>query len=140
MKTTKIEELFAGVPNKDGFDTMMQFIQLPDEQFDQLWSSFKQSFMDIIKSEKFQREQKEALALVPDVTSETLKEEKEYYEEIIHDISQEPDLSENKKEFFIILFNALADIHEQLLISGRTQVEVIIIYLISTFKCFFSVN
>lgn len=41
MKTTKIEELFAGVPNKDGFDTMMQFVQLPDEQFDQLWPSFK---------------------------------------------------------------------------------------------------
>lgn len=124
MKTTKIEELFAGVPNKDGFDTMMQFVQLPDEQFDQLWPSFKQSFMDIIKSEKFQREQKEALTLVPGVTSETLKEEKEYYEEIIHDISQEPDLSENKKEFFVLLFNALADIHEQLLTSGRTQVEV----------------
>lgn len=41
MKTTKIEELFAGVPNKDGFDAMMQFVQLPDEQFDQLWPSFK---------------------------------------------------------------------------------------------------
>ena len=124
MKTTKIEELFAGVPNRDGFDAMMQFVQLPNEQFDQMWPSFKESFMEIIKSEKFQKEQKEALTLVPGVTSETLKEEKEYYEEIIHDISQEPDLSENKKEFFIILFNALADIHEQLLISGRTQVEV----------------
>ena len=110
MKTTKIEELFTGVPNKDGFDTMMQFVQLPDEQFDQLWPNFKQSFMDIIKSEKFQREQKEALTLVPGVTTETLKEEKEYYEEIIHDISQEPDLSESKKEFFVLLFNALADI------------------------------
>ena len=124
MKTTKIKELFAGVPNKDGFDTMMQFVQLPDEQFDQLWPSFKQSFMEIIKSEKFQREQKEALALIPGVTTETLKEEKEYYEEIIHDISQEPNLSDSKKEFFVILFNALADIHEQLLMSGRTQIEV----------------
>lgn len=124
MKTTKIEELFAGVPNKDGFDTMMQFVQLPDEQFDQLWPNFKQSFMEIIKSEKFQREQKEALTLIPGVTTETLKEEKEYYEEIIHDISQEPDLSDSKKEFFVILFNALADIHEQLLMSGRTQIEV----------------
>lgn len=129
MKTTKIEELFAGVPNKNGFDTMMDFVQMPDEQFDQLWPSFKQSFLKYVKSEKFQREQREALALVPDITNETLKEEKEYYEDIIHDISLEPDLSENKKDFFVILFNALADIHEQLLISGRTQVEVKIIKL-----------
>lgn len=73
MKTTKIEELFAGVPNRDGFDAMMQFVQLPNEQFDQMWPSFKESFMEIIKSEKFQKEQKEALTLVPGVTSETLK-------------------------------------------------------------------
>ena len=53
MKTTKIEELFAGVPDKSGLDVMMQFVELPDEQFDELWPQFKQSFREIIKSEKF---------------------------------------------------------------------------------------
>ena len=124
MKTTKIDELFAGVPNKDGLDVMMQFLELPNEQFDKMWPTFKSNFIDMLKSEKFQREQKDALEMVPDVSLETLKEEKEYYEGIIHDIAQEPDLSECKKEFLISLFNALVDIHEQLLISGRTQIEV----------------
>lgn len=124
MKTTKIEELFAGVPDKSGLDVMMQFVELPDEQFDELWPQFKQSFREIIKSEKFQKEQKDALDMVPGVTADTLQEEKDYYKNIIYDISQEPDLSENKKEFFTLLFTAIADVHEQLILSGRTQIEV----------------
>mgnify|MGYP003617473135 CR=1 FL=1 len=62
--------------------------------------------------------------MVPGVTADTLQEEKDYYKNIIYDISQEPDLSENKKEFFTLLFTAIADVHEQLILSGRTQIEV----------------
>jgi dUTP pyrophosphatase len=62
--------------------------------------------------------------MIPGVTPETLQEEKDYYKNIIYDISQEPDLSENKKEFFTLLFTAIADVHEQLILSGRTQIEV----------------
>lgn len=124
MKTTKIDELFAGVPDKSGLDTMMAFVELPDEQFDELWPQFRQNFMSILSSEKFQKEQKDALDMIPGVTAETLQEEKDYYKNIIYDISQEPDLSENKKEFFTLLFTAIADVHEQLILSGRTQVGV----------------
>lgn len=124
MKTTKIDELFAGVPDKSGLDVMMQFIELPDKQFDELWPKFKESFTEILKSEKFQQEQKDAISMTPGITAEGIKEEKEYYNEIIHDISQEPDLSENKKEFFTLLFTAISDVHEQLILSGRTQIEV----------------
>lgn len=124
MKTTKIDELFAGVPDKSGLDTMMAFVELPDEQFDELWPQFRQNFMSILRSEKFQKEQKDALDMIPGVTPETLQEEKDYYKNIIYDISQEPDLSENKKEFFTLLFTAIADVHEQLVVSGRTQIEV----------------
>jgi hypothetical protein len=53
MKTTKIDELFAGVPDKSGLDTMMAFVELPDEQFDELWPQFRQNFMSILRSEKF---------------------------------------------------------------------------------------
>lgn len=124
MKTDKISELFAGIPDKSGLEALMQFIELPDEQFDKLWPEFKNSFVEILKSEKFQKEQKDALDMTPGVTAELLQDEKDYYNEIIHDILQEPDLSENKKEFFTLLFTAIADIHEQLILSGRTQVRV----------------
>lgn len=124
MKTTKIDELFEGVFNKEGLDVFMQFIELPDEEFDAVWPNFKANFKEMLDSEKFQREQKEGLAMLPDVNIDTLKAEKEYYEEIIHDIVQEPDLSENKKEFFTLLFNALIEVHEQIIISGRTQIKV----------------
>lgn len=124
MKTTKINELFAGVPDKSGLDVMMQFVELPDKQFDELWPQFKKNFAEILKSEKFQQEQKDAIAMTPGITAEGIKEEREYYNEILYDISQEPDLSENKKEFFTLLFTAIADVHEQLILSGRTQIEV----------------
>ena len=124
MKTTKIDELFAGVPNKDGLDVFMQFVEMPDEQFDAVWPTFKTSFKEMLSSEKFQREQREGLAMIPNITPQALAEEKEYYETIIHDIAQEPDLSDNKKEFFKILFYSLAEIHEQLIVSGRTQIKV----------------
>ena len=78
MKTTKINELFAGIPDKSGLDTMMAFVELPDEQFDELWPQFRQNFMSILSSEKFQKEQKDALDMIPGVTAETLQEEKDY--------------------------------------------------------------
>lgn len=124
MKTTKIDELFEGVFNKEGLDVFMQFVELPDEEFDAVWPNFKANFKEMLDSEKFQREQKEGLAMLPDVNIDTLEAEKEYYEGIIHDIAQEPELSENKKEFFTLLFNALVEVHEQIIVSGRTQVKV----------------
>lgn len=56
MKTTKIDELFGGVFNKEGLDVFMQFVELPDEEFDTVWPNFKANFKEMLDSEKFQRE------------------------------------------------------------------------------------
>lgn len=125
----KLQALFESAANKESLDTFMQFLDMPDEQFDAVWPMYKKSFENMMKSEKFQNEQKAALTMVPGVTLDEIQAEREYYGEILYDILQEPDLSENKKQFLSILFGGMADIHEQLLASGRTQVEVKIVKL-----------
>lgn len=116
--------LFESAGNKETLEVFIDFLNMPDEQFDSIWPMYKQSFIDLTKSEKFQEEQRQALAAVPGVTMEAIQEEKEYYGSLLNSLIQTDEVSESKKEFLSIMFGSMADIHEQLLVSGRTQIEV----------------
>lgn len=129
MKNEKFEQLFQGAGNKDTLDQFMQFIEMKDEEFDAIWPVFKESFKQMVRSEKFQTEQRDALLAVPNVSIDQINAEKEFYGEIITEINEEPDLSANKKEFFTMLFDSIVAVHEDLIRSNRTTVEVKIVKL-----------
>jgi dUTP pyrophosphatase len=115
--------------DKDSMGQFMAFVDMKDEEFDAMWPMFKNSFKNMIRSEKFQNEQREALLSVPDVSVDQIKAEKEFYKEMLDEIMEEPDLSDNKKEFFSLLFSSITDIHEDLIKSNRTSVDVKIVKL-----------
>lgn len=115
--------------DKDSMSQFMAFVDMKDEEFDAMWPMFKNSFKNMVRSEKFQNEQKEALLSVPDVSVDQIKAEKEFYKEMLDEIMEEPDLSDNKKEFFSLLFSSITDIHEDLIKSNRTTVDVKIVKL-----------
>jgi dUTP pyrophosphatase len=115
--------------DKDSLGQFMAFVEMKDEEFDAMWPMFKNSFKNMIRSEKFQNEQREALLSVPDVSVDQIKAEKEFYKEMLDEIMEEPDLSDNKKEFFSLLFSSITDTHEDLIKSNRTSVDVKIVKL-----------
>ena len=115
--------------DKDSMSQFMAFVDMKDEEFDAMWPVFKNSFKNMVRSEKFQNEQREALLSVPDVSVDQIKAEKEFYKEMLDEIMEEPDLSDNKKEFFSLLFSSITDVHEDLIKSNRTSVDVKIVKL-----------
>ena len=125
----KIQQMFAGVPDKQSLDTFIEMILLPDDQFDKAWPMFKPTFMNLVKSEKFQEEQRNIINSIPDLTPAAIAAERDENKQFIEEICSEPGLSESKKEFIQILFGGIADIHEQLIESNRTRIEVKIVKL-----------
>lgn len=125
----KIHQMFAMVPNKESLDTFIELILLPDKEFDAAWLTFKPTFENLVKSEKFQEEQRNIMNSIPELSADAVALEREENQKFIDEICAEPSLSANKKEFIQILFGSIADIHEQLIDSNRTQVEVKIVKL-----------
>ena len=122
--SNKIQEMFAAVPDKESLGTFIDLLLLPDEEFDPAWPMFKPTFENLVKSEKFQEEQRNIMNSIPDLSPEAVAAEREENQKFIDEICAEPTLSENKKEFIKILFGSIADIHENLIDCNRTQVEV----------------
>lgn len=128
----KLEELFGQVSNFGNKEAVGQFAEMmdtPDEQFDAIWPVYKEMFTKVLKSEDFQNQQKNMIATFPDLTDEDIAEEKAKYKEILDDLSNEPDISDSKKEFLALMLNSIIELHEQLIVSGRTRIEVKVVKL-----------
>lgn len=120
---SNVKKLFTDMPNMDK-ETIAQFLQLlelPDDQFDQVYPMFKEHIHKIYEGEEFQKNLLNQMALIP---TDSVEEEKKVIEEFLKEIYEDDTLSDSKKELVSLMFNSTLEVFERLLISGRQSVTV----------------
>lgn len=120
---SNIKNKFANMPtlDKDSSAQFLALLELPDEQFDAVYPTFKDNFAKVFSTPDFQRQLMSQLAVMPQVD---LEDEKRGIKEFMAEIDEDGSLSPNKKDLIHTMFYSTVELIEQLLESGREQVTV----------------
>lgn len=125
----EITEKISGILGLDeqSLSALVVLLQLPDEQFDAIYPTYKKKMEEIFTTEKGQREVKEQLRLTPVVEIEEMKKE---LPDFIHELTDDENLSENKKDIISSIFTGALNLIEELQAGGlRDFVPVKIVKL-----------
>lgn len=98
----QIGEIFGGGGEDPVIENLIMVLNLPNEQFDILYPSFKKKLSNIFSSKKFQQEVLNSFEILPvDSKEETFKQAETFLDEIRADDT----LSENKKDMICSIIN-----------------------------------
>lgn len=120
----KIEDMFKDLPQNDAVGIFMQFIELPDDQFDFAWPEIKEHFENVFTTEIYQKQALEAMEQFGNVDKAALLEQRSEYQKIIDEVSSEGEVSKNKIELLRILLMGACDVYEELYDSRRINIRV----------------
>lgn len=124
----ELKDIFTSMPTIDG-DVAAQFIgllELPDDQFDQIYPIFRSEIAKVYEGEEFQKNLLNQLKITP---IEDVEEEEQVVRDFLNEIYKDDSLSDNKKEMISIMFNSTLEIFERLVKTGRQSVKVKVVKL-----------
>lgn len=120
-KELKEKLSFINGNNQDATEKMLQILALPDEMFDAAYPSIKENIPTIYSNQAMQ---KEILNFLMENSSINIDEEMEIIEEIISDIKEEDELSDNKKELLELIIRKSAEATLDFMKNPRERISV----------------
>lgn len=115
------EKIRNNIPFGDEWESFEKILLLPEEQFKVIYPEFKKQLEGVFLSESFQDE---LLTQVNSIQKESLKSEREDFENFLKELTEDDTLSNDKKELLIFFFenvvNSLYDMAE----NPRKKIQV----------------
>lgn len=115
------EKIRNNIPFGDEWESFEKILLLPEEQFKVIYPEFKKQLEGVFLSESFQDE---LLTQVNSIQKESLKSEREDFENFLKELAEDDTLSNDKKELLIFFFknvvNSLYDMAE----NPRKKIQV----------------
>jgi dUTP pyrophosphatase len=117
----QISEILEKNSNADTAEQFTQILELPDEQFDAMYPSFKEKILDVFSSKAFQDEILKTLETNP---IKNFEEESKGIKDFLEEIKKDDSISDNKKEFLsLIIENTVLSIYD-LYKNPREKVKI----------------
>ena len=114
-------DLKKGLPAVDGVEQLYAVLELPDAQFDVVYSDLKNKIIEALNSNTTKRAILDQLELTPVAN---IKQEKESLMEAINEIDTINELSANKKDFLKTMLQETMNIVSILVVNPRETVKV----------------
>lgn len=118
-----LKELMTMDGNTTNFNQLMSIIDLPDDQFDEVYPILKESVGKSFNSPLTQNEIIGVARMAPP-TPEEKEETKKFIEDYFNDIDNDETLSNNKKDLLKTIFNISIDVSYDIAENPRERVPV----------------